>query len=293
VADYAALIAAGLSSGQYATCNALGLTRTAVRPSVLTVDVLGDNAAGTGGYSSATPTSFARKMLEGVAGVAFDAANFDWPVGASGLSIRSGSVADAMNQIAAGVFGWWGADAEGAYHGGMLLAPEALTATLTIDQPMMAAPPEEIAPTRAPWWRIRFGYDLLGRTLTDEQVAGAVAADDAAYWRQAARIATAYDTDIQGLYAEAQDAPLVNSIFASETDAQSRVDQMLAIFGVPRRMWVVRIRPGAGGYAWSTLRLGACVLLTWSRHRALAAGRKLIVIGVSIQGERTSVTLWG
>ena len=68
---------------------------------------------------------------------------------------------------------------------------------------------------------------------------------------------------------------------------------MLALFGRPRRVFLARMRAGAGGYAWPTAELGACFNLRWPQHRALAAGRPMIVQGVSARGDATTLTLWG
>ena len=82
-------------------------------------------------------------------------------------------------------------------------------------------------------------------------------------------------------------------MLAGQADAQSLADQCLALFGRPRRLFQARVRAGAGGFAWPTLALGACVALRWPQHRALAAGRPLVVQGVSTRGDATTLTLWG
>jgi len=292
-ADYTALAAATVAAGTYKTCLAAGLFRIGSAPSLITVDARGDNAAGTGGYNTGSAVSIARKLLA-LGGVsAFDATRWSWAAGECGLYLRGGSVADALNAIAGGVFGWWGSDAAGGWQGGQLTAPESLPVTLYIEPWMLAAPPEEIGTPRAPWYRARVAAGALGRTQEGEQLAGAVSTADREFYGRANTIATAYDAAVATAYPLAEDGPLLVSAFDLVGDAQSLADQILALTKRPRRLFQVRMRPGAGGYAWPTISLGTCVSLRWPQRLALASGRALIVTGVSSRGDATTLTLWG
>lgn len=293
-ASYAALAGATVAGGSYQTCLALGLLRVGSVPSSLTVDARGDNAAATGGYNTGSAAGIAQKLLAGPGGVSGAGGGlFAWPVGEIGLALQGGSVAQALEQLASGVFGWWGSDNSGAYQGGQLAAPEDAAPSLTIEPWMLAAPPEEIGPLRAPWWRARVGYQALGRTQADEQLAGVVTATERAYYGQAWRSAVAVDSGVSAAYPLAEDGPELVSGFDLEADAQSLADRLLSIFGRPRRLFLARLRVGAGGYAWPTLQLGTRLALRWPPHRALAAGRPMIVQSVSARGDATTLTLWG
>ena len=294
LAHYAALASASVSSGTFKTCLATGMLRVGATPSSLTVDARGDNDAGTGGYNTGSPPGIAAKLLRGPGGIAAaDSARFVWPVGEAGLWLRGGTVEAALEALAVGVFGWWGTDTDGAYQGGQLTPPEDQVPGLTIEPWMLAAPPEEIGPPRPPWWRVRIGYQALGRIQTDEQLAPAVSATDRDAYGKASRTAPALDAGISAAYPSAVDGPDILSVFDLAADAQPLADQLLAVFGRPRRMFQARIRSGAGGFSWPTMQLGACVALRWPQHRALAAGRPLIVQGVSARGDATTLTLWG
>ena len=214
-------------------------------------------------------------------------------MGEAGLWLRGGTVEAALEALAVGVFGWWGTDTDGAYQGGQLTPPEDQVPGLTIEPWMLAAPPEAIGPPRPPWWRVRIGYQALGRIQTDEQLAPAVSATDRDAYGKASRTAPALDAGISAAYPSAVDGPDILSVFDLAADAQPLADQLLAVFGRPRRMFQARIRSGAGGFSWPTMQLGACVALRWPQHRALAAGRPLIVQGVSARGDATTLTLWG
>lgn len=294
VASYAALSSATVAAGSYKTCLAAGLIRIGSVPSLLTADARGDNDPSTGGYNTGSAAGIAQKLLRGPGGIA--AANgslFAWPVGEFGLWLRGGTVAQAMEALATGIFGWWGTDTAGTYQGSQLAAPEDLPPVLTLEPWMLAGPPEEIGPLRAPWWRARVGYQALGRTQEGDQLAGAVTATDREYWGRGWRTAVAANTSISGSYPLAEDGPELVSGFDLAADAQSLADRLLALFSRPRRLFLARVRAGAGGFSWPTIQLGACLALRWPHHRALAAGRPMIVQGVSARGDATTLTLWG
>ncbi len=294
LASYAALASATVASGSYKTCLAAGLLRVGATPSSLTVDAQGDNDASTGGYNTGSAASIAQKLLRGPGGItAANGSLFAWPVGEFGLWLQGGSVAQAIEALATGVFGWWGTDTAGVYQGGQLAAPEDLPTALTIEPWMLAGPPEEIGPLRAPWWRTRVGYQALGRTQEGDQLAGAVSAAERDYWGRGWRSAIATNTGISASYPLAEDGPELISGFDLLADAQSLADRLLVLFSKPRRMFLAKLRAGAGGYAWPTAQLGACLALRWPQHRALASGRPMIVQGVSARGDATTLTLWG
>ncbi len=142
VASYTALSTATVASGTFKTCLAAGLLRLGATPSLLTADAQDDNDASTGGYNTGSAASIAQKLLRGPGGIAAaSGTSFACTVGESGLWLCGGTVGEVMEALAAGIFGWWGTSTAGLYQGGQL-----------------AAPPEEIGPLRAPWWRARAGY---------------------------------------------------------------------------------------------------------------------------------------
>jgi hypothetical protein len=293
-ASYAALAAASVAAGTYRTCLAAGVLRVGAAPSLITVDARGDADASIGGYGTGSPASIARKLLAGPGGLpGIDASRFDWPVGEAGLLVQGGTVAEAMEALAVSVFGWWGTDDLGAYQGGQLAAPEEVGPALTIEPWMLAEPPEEIGPPRAPWWRVRVAFQALGRTQEGDALAGAVTAADRAYFGQAWSLSVLANTGSSAAYPLAEDGPVLVSGFDQAGDATAIALRLLALFGRPRRLFQARLRPGAGGYAWPTTRLGACLSLRWPQHQALAAGRPMIVQGVSARGDATTLTLWG
>lgn len=289
VADYAALQAASPSSGTYVTCLAEGCIRLGATPSLLTVDIKGD--AGGAGYSAGTPASIANKLLFGPGGLspAFiaPAAFGAWPVGEAGLYLRGGTVAEAMEALAAGIAGWWGADRLGRITGSTIAAPEALSPAWSIETWMHRAPPEAVAGDDPPRWRARIGYRALGRVLSGEDLAGSVSAADRELWGKPWQTAISADLDTLAAYPLAEDPPELVSVFDSLSDAEALALSLRDLHRVPRRTW--RVQLNRAGVA---LAPGQAVRLTWPRH-GLSGGRTLLVRAVSLRGDRTEALLWG
>lgn len=293
-ANYAALQATAPAAGAYDTCLAEGCIRVepagAAGVKLLTVDARGD-ATGAG-YSAGTPASIANKLLLGPGGLSAaaiaDDAFSDWPVGEAGLYLRGGTVAEAMEQLAAGVAGWWGADRDGLITGARIAAPEGLAPLWDIQPWMLRAPPEEVDSYAAPpRWRARVGYQVLGRVMTGGDIADSVSAADREAWGKPYLTATEFDADIAADFPLAFDPPVLPSVLDAESDAAALALTLFDLHSLPRRTW--RVPLNRAGIA---LALGQPVRLTWPRH-GLAAGRVLLVRGLSLRGDRTEALLWG
>lgn len=291
--SYAALEAFLPGAGQYRTCLAAGCLR--VEPagaggvSLLTVDARG--ATANGGYSAGTPASIARKLLLGPGGLSAAAlvenAFGAWPAGEAGLYLRGGTVADAMEALAAGIAGWWGPDRLGRYDGGQVEAPEAMAPSWRIQPWMLRQPPEEADAPDPPRWRTTVGYAAPGRVMRAEDLGGAVSAADRDLWARTWQPAVATDLVARGAYPGSVEGPPLVSVFDAESDALALATRLQALHGTPRRHWRVPInRAGLAAQP------GQALLLTWPRH-GLAAGRVLLVRGVSIRGDRAELLLWG
>ena len=76
-------------------------------------------------------------------------------------------------------------------------------------------------------------------------------------------------------------------------EAAAVAADLLALFKVPRRSWLVRLGPRAGGLPWWQFGLGMPVRLTWKYASALATGRTLLVRSISARGDDAELELWG
>jgi hypothetical protein len=289
VANYAALQAASPGAGTYTPCLAEGCIRLGATPSLVTVDARGD--AGGAGYSSGTPASLATKLITGPGGIpaTMIAPNAfgDWPVAEAGLAIRGGTVAQALDAVAAGVAGWWGVTRLGLFTGGRIAAPETLTPDWDIQPWMLRQPPAEAGVPDPPRWRATVGYQVLGRVMTGEDLAGSVSAANRELWGKPWQTAVAADNAVIADYPLARDPAVLPSILDASADAQTLAAYLLALHRVPRRTW--RVPLNRAGLA---LDVGRAVKLTWPRH-GLALGRVLLVRAISLRGDTTEILLWG
>jgi hypothetical protein len=289
VANYAALQAASPASGTYTPCLAEGCIRLGATPSLVTVDARGD-AAGAG-YSAGTPASLATKLITGPGGVSAamiaPGAFGDWPVGEAGIYLRGGTVAQALDGVAAGIAGWWGVTRLGLFTGGLISAPENIAPAWDIQPWMLRQPPSAAGADDPPRWRFTVGYQPLGRVMQGEDLAGSVSAANRELWGKPWQTVTAADTGISAAYPLARDSEVLPTILDVQSDAQALADYLLGLHGVPRRTW--RALLNRSGLA---LECGQVVRLTWPRH-GLATGRALLVRAITVRGDATEILLWG
>lgn len=291
VASYADLAALVVTGGTYWTCLATGHVRLGSRATVLTADAEGDVG------DAPTAAAIALRLLRGPGGLdvlrAPSEAFLGWPGGVCGLLVSGGTVAEAMDRLAAGIQGWWGADAFGRLYGGLLVPPEDLGPSVTIQPWMLLAPPDEDAGVPAPWWRVRVSYRGLDQMLVGEDVAGSVPEDERLWLGRPAMQVAAIDAAVQAAYPASTGETEVDSVFDSVVDAQAMADRLLRLFGTPRRAWRVALRAGTVGLTPSMLVPGTIVALPFPRITALAAGRSLVVRSCSARGDRLDLILWG
>lgn len=291
-ANYATLESMTLLAGGYATCLSTGHIRLGSVATELTVDARG--STGNGGYPTSTGALAAQILAvaggQTVTGDAF----VGWSSAEAGIVLRGGTVAAAMDRLAAGLGPvWWGAGIDGAWRGGVIPAPETAGVAATIREAFLAAPPEETNATQAPWWRARVGYQGLDLVQRGADLADIVTAAARAYYSTAQRTAEASDATIRSTYPLAVDGEELPAVLDGAGEAAAVASQMLALYGARRRSWTVRLGPMAGRIAWWELELGQAVRLEWSKIAPLASGRTLIVRGISARGDNAILELWG
>jgi hypothetical protein len=291
VATFAALSSATMAANTYRTCLATGHVRLGSTPTDVTGDVRGDVSQG--GYGGGYPAHLAVQILRTAAGVPSarspEGSFSSWIGSEAGLVVRDGTAADAMERLATGIYGWWGADEFGNFQGGIVEAPENRVPTVSLGQRDLSARPAELKLDRAPWWRARVEYQRVDKVQDPNTLAGAVLADRD-YWGKQARTAEMSDTSIRQKYPLSVDVEAVPGVLDSSDAAQLVAARALSVCGVERRAWTVTLSSSA---LLPSLPLGACVRLTWPSVAALSAGRNLLVRSVDGSGERPELVLWG
>jgi hypothetical protein len=288
-----ALAAAVPAAGTYITCLALGIIRLGSTTSALTVDFRG----ATPSTYLGTTASIAEHLLRSAGGITPDRAQatsfYDWPVGEVRLDATGMTVAGALDALAGGVGGWWGADTAGRFRGSALVPPELGGASILLEPWMLASPPQEVEAAQAPWWRVRVAYRVLGTVQTGEDLPDSIPAADRAYWGQPYQILPQVDAAVQSTFPGATDGPLVQCAFDDVADAEAYSIRLMELFGTARRAWQVTIRPDQAWRFWSVLEPGQLVRLSWPQIADLRGGRTLILRGISARGDRLTLDLWG
>ena len=292
VASFSALQSATMADGTYRTCLATGHIRVGGVPIRLTVDARG--STGSGGYP-ATAGALAAQIINTYAATTTTAAAFGaWRAAEAGIYLRGGTVADALDRLAAGLAtAWWGTDVAGNWTGGTLVAPDVQGTGLALGPSSLAQPPEEVPSTSPPWWRASVGYQRLDVVQSGADLVTAVSAADRDYYSRQQRTATATDRTVRITYPLAVDGEEVPGVLDGAGDAAAVAADMLALFKVPRRAWTVRLGANTGRIRWWDLSLGTPVRLTWPYVTALASGKTLLVRSISARGDAAELELWG
>ena len=290
--SYSSLLADNPGTGKYTSYNGGGYIKLHSTPVFLTVDVRGETD---GGYAS-TASLVAAQILRVIGGVASAVASSfaDWPTEEVGVSIRDGTVEDAMNKLAVGLGAvWWGPDTFGSFFGSKIVPPENIASTIAIEPYMLVDSPEQTSGATAPWWRVRVAYQELETTQEGADLAGAVTATNREYYGLKRRFATATDITTRTRYPLAVDGPELPGVLESATAASTLANSLLDIYKVPRATWAIRVGPRAGGIYWWSIPIGTAVTLRWPQIGSLANGRNFIVRGISARGDYAELELWG
>lgn len=290
-ADYAAMVAATISvGGHYVSCLAQGLIRTKTTPVALTVDARGDAE---GGYVD-THADIARRILSDFCGCTNDDYSWGsfsaWPDGTAGVYFGSDarpSGADAMDRVAGSIAACWGQRGDGVIVGGQLVDPAFQQVSRYIGLTDLRGPVRQLPAPAVPRYRQIVGYQALGKTQSDGDLAGSVSASDRLYYGQAYRSVTAIDTDVQLAYPFAFDPPPLVSLYDDQSRAQTVADILLGLHKVERQAFQMPIGPL--GYL---LDIGDVINLVYPRF-GLDGGKNFLVVGLDQAGDDVTATIWG
>jgi hypothetical protein len=296
--DYDSLIAADLEGGEYATCLALGLIHldpeNGSPVGAVTVDLLGD-ASGSG-YVETTAALLRRIVTSrlgaaNLSGSELDSLALDAlataqpaPVGYWAGTAQQ-SCLEVLSALAGGIGGWHAFDRQGRFTAARLDLSGSAVETLTARETAQRQPAQrsEVAPV----WQLRVAWGRSWLVQTADALAGTVSDDDRAHYGQAARYAVAEDSTIRARHRLAQSLT-VESYFARQSDAESEVARLLALYGPDRDVWT----QGRAGGRLGRRSLGDRVSLDLGRYGHPKACQ---VIGVREDFARGEVTLelWG
>lgn len=291
--DAAALRAATIPSGSFATCNAAGLFRiNFLLEGEVTADVQGDK---TGGTYATTTAGIVQRIAGRMGETSFDTAAFVAVTSAQPatvcyyLGVDDGATAqDVIAGLMRGVGGWAGHKRDGSYSIGILRLPTG--------NPVQAFTPIEITEidrdplpdaVNPPNWRRRMAW---GRnwTVQSSDLAGSVREnpDRMAYLKEAFRVAEATNA-IKADFPEATDPDVIEGYFAHEDDAGTEAARQLAIWGGERSLYRMKLKTQP-----FSLDLGDEVASTYPRWDLLT-GKALVTVYLRENAEDNEVELVG
>lgn len=291
-ASYAALKAATINAGEYATYNGGGFGRVnfTLPDTELKATVRGD-AGGTGGYVDTHAGIFALLAQDflgwtgtlAVSGtVPTGTAGWHWPVGQAGIP---GS--QALSAIMGSIVGWYGIARGGVLTYGRIRLPEASAPDFTLTDGQVLDWPDGSAVRALPGrWRQRAAYRVLAQAWDQRELRSDVDPADIPALSQPWQVATpAYLSAIRQRFPEAIDADLLPTGFDDPTPAAEVASYGLAL-GRPRPL--VRVLTDRRAYALDLNKVGRV-----EAARMPFPGQRWTVTAMDEDGDAIVLTLLG
>lgn len=302
-ASYALLVAAAISSGDYATCLAEGMVRLGGAPEgQVTIDCRGaDNGDSPGGYPETAGTIIRRIVTTRLDTVNLvdpddlDADSFDQleidqpaPIGFWDGPDSSLTVGQALDQIMASIGGWWTFTLPGKLSVAVLKAPGGDADAVLTRADIVFGP--FALQGGVPSYRRLVGYQRMWAIQAQDSLAGAVTAADKLLYSTQYRYALTTDAAVLAKHRNARDV-LTAGLFALQADAESEAARLQALHGVERRVVSVGVRPDNPFDA----PLGGVVEIQDFNRLGLSSSKKYRLIGlvVDLASGETTWVLWG
>jgi len=293
--DLAALEAATITAGGWASCETLGLIRLGSVPAGrVTVDAYGD--AGSGGETAARLVERVLRHYCGIDAAQIDAASFTALNAAAPAELGEFFTGDTTRQQAIDVFlasvgGWLVPTRTGQWQIGRLTAPSGTPAFAFGDSAILALDSRATRDDGAgiPVWQVR----LRGRRhapATAADIVGIVSPARRAELLQEWREAIATDAAVRTKHLLSPEMA-VDTAMSSLADMATEAARLLALHQVRRDFVQARVALTSANAA---VDLGQVVRLVTPRL-GYGAGRDFVVVGIDADGKRGRLTLdlWG
>lgn len=291
---YAALVAASLLAGEYATCNALGLIRVESAPTFgLRLDGKGDAF---GAYVE-TRATIARRLVTTIGAATFDEDSLDIPSfarvetaqpAAVGFHIneQGETLGSILDKFMAGCAGTWTVTPAGVLRIDQDEAPAAYADfTMLFPTDFTGGQPvaDDAPPPRA---STRIGYQRNWAPQRPADLGGAATAAEQRLYGDAWRFASSGE-DAIAAHPGAQPA-FIDGYYAEEAAARAEAIRQQAIYGVQRRRWRLpaNVDPFAPVIA-ATAAIEGVNRLGWGATKHL----RVVGIEASASAEQTTIHL--
>jgi hypothetical protein len=304
--SYAALVAAAVGVGQFATCLALGLLRIGAVPVfILTADVRGDNDTINGLTYPHTRAQIARRIATGrgnirlsdptqIDGAAYSYLEDRQPATLGYFWDAEISKADALNQVMAGCAGWWTMRLNGTLALGQLEDPATVAPLFSLSYPTDAGVLESRVDEPAmtdyvpPRRTTIMGWARNYTVMQPNQIAGTVIQSLSAIYQAATRSTTSDDLWVASSFPTSP-VVTVEGGFTTEADAQLEGDRQQRLFRTRREPYFIPavIDPFADV-------AGRVINIANANRLGLGASRNLFCFGIAVNANAKPVLkLWG
>ena len=293
--DFAALAAATIASGKYATC----LAESLVRPNVtlqfsIRLDVTGDADTVNGHPAPLTRASIVRRIATARGpnhiddGTEVDAAAFtameashSAPVGWYFDEVIS--KADAIDRALGGILGWWRVRPDGRFTVGWVEDPAILSPIATIKYTFEGMGRPRMVDTAPPRAATLISYKTNYGPEPRANLAGSVTDANAAIYGQAARYGQAASTTVQNAYPTAPKVVIDEAGFRDEADATTEATRQQTIFEHERRRWEWEMEADP-----FVDLIGGCAALVDANIVGLGSSINLLCVGINTPGTNAS-----
>lgn len=293
--DVADITLASVAPGQFKTQLSGGYVKLGTAPTkTLTADVRGDAPSGIYVDRAADIAFRLLHDLQGLDDGWFESLTFDaLRLAAPGqigiyLGLEAISASAVMDQIMAGINGWWSENSAGRIEVGLIglpvAAPRATLATKDLIEFEMLGLPESMDP---PVWRVRVGYGRNWTPLDVTQIGGSIVSGNPAryaFLTEEYRFVTREDPSLFTRNLRAQELTLL-SAYTSQADADALADMLFGIYSSRRRL--ARVRTKRQGLK---LPLGGTIAVDYPRY-GLAGGVNVVVVGKGLAAATADCTL--
>lgn len=291
---YAALAAATVPAGQYATSLAAGCFRLAVSPVfAVTADARGHKDNITGNYIEGT-ADVIRTILRDYGGIstnqidhpAFTATN-TLQNGDIGLFLPAGdqsTVATVISRLAFGA-GLFISDRSGFFTIQRLDPPSATVVHWAFTDRDMISIQRLTMPYLIPWKSWGVGYAVNWTVQGAGDLAGAVSQTRRGFLQSERRYAYVTDPEIAEFHATSRGAPLRESFFADAVVAQAEAQRLIEFYSYGRALYEIVVKN-----ALLSVHVGQTVRITYWRWD-LDGGKNFLVVGVADNADSVESTL--
>jgi len=248
-ASYAALVAASITAGDFATSLATGYFRLGSSPAgSITADVAGHKFSGVYHDDAA---GLIRAIAVETGGLTdpdhIDAVKFSALTAAQPATVGywtgtgAQTIADVFDRLARGIGAGWGRGRAGLLTIDRLIAPSGIELFLTTADVLSIERVDLQEPWDVPVQRIRVNWRRIWQVPGQDGLAGAISDARRAYLAEETRVSEAEDTAIATDYALAARPDPIDGLFDLEADAAAEAARLLALFKVPRQMYRVNV----------------------------------------------------